>query len=106
MSDCRNVEVLAAGDRIGDGSVGLAGLVFLMHGWLPFVARPSRPARVTWRRVHDQVQGGSAAGDAFIDDSLLAVGEVCFDEGLPNVLICRPDAGRVEAGFVDRALGP
>src|SRR5665647_2595552 len=48
----------------------------------------------------------SGVGEAFVDDPLLAVGNVSFDEGLPRGLIGAPGAGRVGAVFVDRALGP
>src|ERR1019366_3898677 len=48
----------------------------------------------------------SAVGEAFVDDPLLAVGSVGFDEGLPRALTGAPGAGRVGAVFVDRALGP
>src|ERR1035437_4480718 len=110
MSNRRNVKACAAGSR---------------HGWIPqpllaspmlvwcsgyMAGCPSRRGRVVLYRLP---VGGyttrslrSLVGEAFVDDPLLAVGGVGFDEGLPGGLIRAPGAGGGGGGVGGRGTGP
>jgi hypothetical protein len=70
-----------------------------VHGCLPFVVRllvlhrlPGAGYTISTRRSVD--------GQAFVNEPLLAVGDVRLDAGLPEVLLRDPGADRVGAVLV------